>query len=256
MDRLVVQVEEDHLAKLVYPSQPVGGLIELIWNALDADADRVSVEFGENDLGGIDAVTIRDDGHGMNPDEAREVFRTLGGSWKTRGGRSHSKKRSLHGSEGKGRWRAFAVGGIVRWRTVAEVDERTILTVVEGRASALREFDVSDAMPTAEPTGTTVTISAVPQDDRGLRSQRTVHRLMTTFALHLEKYPVTIIYAGKQIDPTALQRHRAEYALPIDSEYGDVVLTVIEWSGIDERLLYLCDADGATLGERRCPGFC
>lgn len=60
-----VQVEEDHLKKLVYASSPDKGLIELIWNALDADVDNVTVSFADNGLGGIDSVRIADDGHGI-----------------------------------------------------------------------------------------------------------------------------------------------------------------------------------------------
>ena len=43
-------------------------MIELVWNALDADASDVRVSLGENELGGIDEVRVTDDGTGMTPE--------------------------------------------------------------------------------------------------------------------------------------------------------------------------------------------
>src|SRR5690349_15844749 len=80
MRRLSVQVEEDHLASLV--RSPFDGLTELIWNALDADAENVAVVYERNAAGGVDAVRVEDDGHGMTEDEILASFDRLGGSWK------------------------------------------------------------------------------------------------------------------------------------------------------------------------------
>ncbi|WP_189149562.1 hypothetical protein [Streptomyces lacrimifluminis] len=44
MHSLTVQVDGDHLARLV--RSPRAGLTELIWNALDADADVVARTHG------------------------------------------------------------------------------------------------------------------------------------------------------------------------------------------------------------------
>ncbi|WP_322749802.1 MULTISPECIES: hypothetical protein [unclassified Frankia] len=55
MSRVTVEVDEDHLAGLLKNAR--AGLAELIWNSLDADANRVDVSTSTNDLGGPETVT-------------------------------------------------------------------------------------------------------------------------------------------------------------------------------------------------------
>jgi anti-sigma regulatory factor (Ser/Thr protein kinase) len=43
---------------------------ELIWNAADADASRIDVEIESNDFG-MQAITVRDHGHGIPHDRLR-----------------------------------------------------------------------------------------------------------------------------------------------------------------------------------------
>lgn len=112
--RFAVQVDADQFDRLARPSQPLAGVAELVWNALDAEAEAVTVSIGRTDLDAVELVVVSDDGHGMTYDDAIRDFKLLGGSWKKvgTGGRrlSRNGKRSLHGSQGEGRFRAFALG--------------------------------------------------------------------------------------------------------------------------------------------------
>ncbi len=63
-------------------TQPLSGVAELVWNALDAEAGTVTIEIARNDLDGVEAVVITDDGHGMTNATAVRDFKRLGGSWK------------------------------------------------------------------------------------------------------------------------------------------------------------------------------
>ena len=83
-------------------AQPVAGVTELVWNALDAEADSVSVVIVRNELDGVDFVVVEDDGHGMTHAEVVRDFRRLGGSWKKMRSTSKNGKRPLHGKEGAG----------------------------------------------------------------------------------------------------------------------------------------------------------
>jgi len=71
-----VEVGEDHLA--AFRRSPRAAIAELIWNGLDADATEVSVEYELNAFDGVDAVTVRDNGTGMTPDDAAFGFRNFG----------------------------------------------------------------------------------------------------------------------------------------------------------------------------------
>ncbi|HOC71008.1 MAG TPA: ATP-binding protein, partial [Candidatus Hydrogenedentes bacterium] len=84
MKRITVEVREDHLENLAQ-TKPILAMAELIWNALDAEATEVRVEFLENDLQGLEAIHVADNGHGLHYEDTFLVFRNLGGSWK-RGG--------------------------------------------------------------------------------------------------------------------------------------------------------------------------
>jgi hypothetical protein len=80
---LDVQLDPQHLERLT-SAAPLTGIMELIWNALDADAENVSVALVRNPLDGIEEIRVVDDGHGITFGEASDTFGKLGGSWKGR----------------------------------------------------------------------------------------------------------------------------------------------------------------------------
>jgi len=82
MTTVRVEVKQDHLERLVQRASPIGAMAELIWNALDGGATTVESFLEENDLGGLSAVTVADNGHGIAHEEALQAFRDLGDSWK------------------------------------------------------------------------------------------------------------------------------------------------------------------------------
>src|SRR5262245_48859438 len=100
-----VELDPQHLQRLG-STTPLTGVTELVWNALDADADRVKVEFGRNALEGVEEIRVVDDGHGMTRNHAVEVFTKLGGSWKREAAGSQGENRALHGRDGRGRFKA------------------------------------------------------------------------------------------------------------------------------------------------------
>ena len=53
------------------------GVIEPIWNVVDADATTIEVELLRTEMGGIDGIVVRDDGHGITPAIAAEQFAKL-----------------------------------------------------------------------------------------------------------------------------------------------------------------------------------
>src|SRR4051812_33585829 len=113
MQRYAVEVQGDHLAKLAN-ARPVQAVAELIWNALDADGTKIEVEIERNELSMV-GIVVRDNGHGIPHADSSALFSKLGGSWKKHGSRSKMKGRMLHGQEGKGRFKAFALGRVVDW---------------------------------------------------------------------------------------------------------------------------------------------
>jgi hypothetical protein len=147
MVRLWLTIGREHVAELARLRNPVGAIEELIWNALDADAEKVTVELERNDLGGVDRVIVTDDGTGIAANRCDEYFQHIGVSWKKRAQTSPVKKRTLHGKNGRGRVRAFALGSEVRWTSVSEGPDGPRRVVIESDRRSMDEFDVSEPEP-------------------------------------------------------------------------------------------------------------
>lgn len=255
-----VALDRQHLER-IGTATPLTGIIELIWNALDADAETVRVEFGRNEIEGIEEIRVIDDGHGMTQQQAIDSFTRLGGSWKQAAPTSQTKQRALHGREGRGRFRVVGFGGRIRWETVAtgpEDEAQRLLTRIEIRASEPDHCDIAEAEPTDAPSGTRLLIDQFAEPPTGLGGDGPLDRLTSTFALYLESYLVDLTFAGTRIDPLTLQERRDEYEVEAGDEHAE--LTVIEWSReMERRHLYLCDESGAPLVEMpagiQAPGF-
>ena len=99
MQEIEVKVENDHIERLT-TAKPILALSELIWNAYDADARTVRVEFEEGGLTKPGLIRVQDDGNGIPFEEAEGYFKSLGGSWKKKGAKTKDG-RFIHGEKGK-----------------------------------------------------------------------------------------------------------------------------------------------------------
>lgn len=249
MKRITVEVREDHLENLAQ-TKPILAMAELIWNALDAEATEVRVEFLENDLQGLEAIHVADNGHGLHYEDTFLVFRNLGGSWKRGGARTHERKRMLHGKFGKGRFRAFSLGNSVRWHSTFREEPDGYSFTIAGNAAALGEFQVFERKSQAEThTGMTVEITQVNDAANLLRGVKAMEEITNIFALYLRQYPDThIIYDGTPLDASNTEKHFASYLLePMVMENGEQVtceLDVVEWNKPGRRGVVLCDENG------------
>jgi hypothetical protein len=247
---ITVTVEDDHLESLARPSRSLAGIAELVWNALDAEADAVKVTVADHSLGGVASVRVVDDGHGLRQEDALEEFGHLGGSWKLHTSYSKNHKRLLHGKHGQGRWRAFSVGSLVRWIAIADSEHRRERTTIIGTRSKLTQFEVGEAEAASDPVGMTVIIENIEEEPASaLLANDAADKLTAMLAPYLERYPdVVVEFRGQRLDPKGLQAHRDEYELDLpDLDYGPLKLTVIEWNRRFPRELLLCDENGITL---------
>ncbi|MDQ1257993.1 MAG: hypothetical protein QG656_2601 [Candidatus Hydrogenedentes bacterium] len=252
MTTITVQVREDHL-EFLSRSRPMAAIAELIWNALDADATSVQVVFVDNELGGLDSVEVRDDGHGLDYGHALEVFKNLGGSWKRDSGRTPHRHRVLHGKYGKGRFRSFVLGNRVEWATVSGGDGNRVGYSIVGRAVKPGEFEVTDPAPAgdAEP-GMRVEIADLAPNIELLRGEKALQDVTDLFALYLRQYPdVRIVYDGTPLDPANAEDVCTEYDLgELVTEDGariQAAMTVVEWHLPGKRGILLCNEHGFAL---------
>jgi hypothetical protein len=254
------------LEKVARTRDPIRAISEFVWNALDADATSISVEFAMNVLGGIQEIVIRDNGVGINHTQASRDFGRLGDSWKRTSHRSPKLQRALHGKEGRGRLRFFSLAEKGRWRSVFKDKAGMQELVIEILAGALEKCDVSD--PSASScidTGTVVELAPLKETFDWLRGREAFLEFNAVFASYVLQYPgVSMSYNGRAIDPadTILQ----SYEFPKQTIVGphrrveDLSLKVIEWnSATESRKIYLGGETGIVLGSQaahvQAPGF-
>lgn len=255
MKTISVKVQSDHLESIAKVRKPLIAVAELIWNGLDADATEVTIEFVSNSMGGLEAIRVTDNGHGLRYDDAEAAFEKLGGSWKKGEPRSKEKKRILHGKHGKGRFRAFALGNKVSWLTRCRDNSGISEFRITGSRDQLGEFHIGDQHKSkAKSTGTVVEVTESPNNLPILTRPEAVQEVTEHFALYMRQFPdVSITYNSTRIDPSAVEDLVQDYALAEvqaqDGKKYDASLTVIEWTTAAERALFLCNKDGFALAE-------
>lgn len=262
----IVQVtaKKDFIESLT-SARPIAALAELIWNGFDAKSNKVEVFLDINEMDGLEAVRVRDYGQGIVYKDVDKLFGSLGDSWKKAAVRLDG--RSLHGKNGKGRFKAFALGSQVEWATTYSVNGKSHTYKIVGKSTSLDNFDIGGlAEVEAGVSGTEVTIHNVHSDFRSLKDESAQMSLAKIFAVFLTEYPeASIEYDGKNVDPSAVQSHREEYELGDIELKGErkvaVSVVIIEWSIPTERVVHLCDSTGISLYETpagqqiRAPGF-
>lgn len=241
----------------------IAAVAELVWNALDANANRVDVVLRRSRLDALMQIDVVDDGDGMTPERARAAFEGLGTTWKR--GRTHTEgtgdRRILNGRHGEGRLWAFALGHRLNWTSTAATPTGRVGVQVTCDMNRADEYQVTQVEPSSVGTGTVVSID-VPEHHRKQQVEDTdaATRLTAHLAFYLRAYPnVRVTFDGVRLDADVLI-DRAPVDLPVhlpDSEPGRLpvaVLTVVEWNRhVDDRPMLLCDDDGVVLATHGKP---
>ena len=168
MRPITVQPQKDFLENISM-TNPYNALAEIIWNGFDANSDKVEVFIRNNSLGGIDSIEVRDAGYGIDHSKLNEFFGQLGGSWK-----KSAKKLSnslLHGENGQGRFKVYALGEQVRWQTIYNDGNTNLEYTIKGDINQIAQVLPSEPEITDKQVGTSVYIDnlieklTLPQKD-------------------------------------------------------------------------------------------
>lgn len=240
MKDLPLVPSDDHVIRLAHESDPIRAVVELVWNSIDGEADNVRVILRRSDMEAIEAVIIEDDGHGITSDEVGSTFGRIGGSWKALSEKSKNGKRSLHGKNGEGRLRAFALGSSVSWVSESANAAGAHETVtIEGSRDRGHVFRW-DAIPSAA-TKSGTTFTALNEQERSLNAlnaDATLVKLRGHFApVLLDDRKLTVTFDGATLDPKDEIERDTERAVP----FGDgqnLQLRIIEWKSGQHRALY------------------
>ena len=253
-----VQAKADYIASLSHAA-PLAAIEELVWNALDADAREVKIDLIQNALGAVEAIRISDDGAGVDVDRIDSTFGGLGGSWKKGRAMTVALKRRLHGRHGRGRFKAFALGGHVEWRTTRAAvasggtgSSQLSSYVISGDLETPGLFKIEET-DSGFATGTEVYITNVrPIADSLTDAGTVVPALAAKFALYLKAYPnVHVYFSGIPVTPVIVRKAVTDYSLRLPSG-AEAKLEVIEWRRrfVGSGKLVFCGKDGFALHEQ------
>ncbi|MEZ9617608.1 ATP-binding protein [Vibrio sp. 10N.261.55.B8] len=243
-----VEVEKDFINRAL-TGKPVLALIELVWNAFDADAENVYLKTNYNELGSIDSITISDDGCGIDKSKFKDYFKSLGVSWKKTKLRSDSG-RYLHGKLGQGRFKSFIVGRYVEWNTTALTPENEYERYsINGLADNPKQFRYTESeISNNGRTGTITTIKEISCNSSDLNVSKIKEVFSTVFANYLSKYPKVKLYVEDEVlDPSSLICYQDKFELdPIEfnGERYDYTLNIIEWDFHCKNEIHLCNMSG------------
>ncbi|MFG1668765.1 ATP-binding protein [Streptomyces sp. Y7] len=262
MPDVTVEVRRDHIERLVRPTKPLHAIFELIWNSLDADAKEVKVFLRRNDMDGVESILVEDNGLGIQRSESEHEFGSLGGSWKSQTRVTRRHKRPLHGSNGEGRFRAFALGPSVTWTTVVDDVNGRIRYQIRANSTTPERFSISDPLGSRDETGTKVAVEGTSGSLVSLKSEKAQSRLAKEFARYLNRFrDVSLVYDGRAVTPDEVIDRIKQIALPSpdENDQKSPTLEIVEWKQDWPNEIFFCDASGAALAEYKAgiqaPGF-
>ncbi|WP_026947150.1 ATP-binding protein [Algoriphagus marincola] len=247
-------VEKDHIESLT-KAGGITAISELIWNSLDADASVIEIETKRNKLDGIESITIKDNGHGIDYSKAQDVFGRLGGSQKKLSSTSPNG-RHYHGKEGKGRYKSLALGDLVQFKsTYKNSDSFKQFTITLDR-NHLSYSDFSDLKTLPKGTGKSgfeVLIQNVNLEHATeaieIRNRKDIEQ---KFASYWINYPdFSISFNGNKLEFESLIKNTDSTDVLIEKEDLSYKfdIKVIEWNFDIKKKTYLCNTKGVPFKE-------
>ncbi len=256
---LEIHVERDHLISLTKVNGTTA-IAELIWNSLDADAKNIEIKYIKNEIR-IDSIEVIDDGHGIAIDTALKAFQSLGGSNKKFSVFSPGH-RALHGKEGKGRLKVFALGDLVTFSSSyydSNIDRYKFFSIKMDKSQINRAF-VSDQIENSEinKSGVQVTIDNIDQDNAlSVFAEKGLNNLEEKFAVYYKSYPnFRISLNGIELKFNNLIKNIYEDFFTQTIEIGgkensyEFKVEIIEWKKLrEQKKLHFCNNNGITYSD-------
>lgn len=255
MEKIIdLGVEKDHIESLTR-ANGITALSELIWNSLDADATVISIEYVSNSLGGFESIEVNDNGLGIEYTKAQEVFGRLGGSEKKNNSTSPGG-RQYHGKEGKGRYKALALGDLVvftsRYKNSSSFKEFTI-TFDRNNLSHSKFSSLKPLEDKASKSGFNVLIQNVNSDIAHQafdeKNRKDLAQKFASYWINYSNFSINI--NGKILEFASLIRNSDETEFLTEKEgiTYRFKFKILEWNFDIKKKTYLCNTKGIPFRE-------
>lgn len=248
-------VEKDHIESLTR-ANGVTAISELIWNSLDADATVIEIEYEPTSIGGYNYLAVIDNGRGIDYNKAQDVFGKIGGSEKKLSNTSPNG-RAYHGKEGKGRYKALALGDLVtftsRYKNGSGINEFDI--TFDHNKISVSEFSDLRKSSNVSNSGFKVLIENVNTESVFQAiSEKNRSEIEQKFASYWINYPdFSISFNGKKLDFNTLIKNQenTEVFQGVEGEKEEYKfnIKIIEWTFDIKKKTYLCNSKGVPFKE-------
>lgn len=241
-----VQITASGIKKSLQRYKPLKAITEYIWNGFDAKATCVNVNYSTNTMGGIEELSIGDNGYGIPFNELEKKFTPFFDSEKVIDPNEKKITSTIHGKNGVGRLTFFQFANSASWTTVYKNEEGNFKYTITIDSNNLEHYSHSDTCPTLEPIGTIVTF-------RGLRvlysSEEIIEYLTLEFCWFLElnkdkNYKLKI--NGVTIDYSNCIGYKEESILNYEKTNITFNIKYIQWKrklNCEYSCYYLIDTD-------------
>lgn len=152
-------------------SGPEAAIIELVKNAYDADASRVTIRFVPPLTPGLGRIEVTDDGHGMTLADIQDKWMEPATTAKTTVRMTPAKHRQMMGSKGIGRFAAAKLGREMALNSISDRTGERLEVLIPKLDWALFDGDryLADisidylTQSSEQPTGTTIEITGLAE---------------------------------------------------------------------------------------------
>lgn len=221
-----VVITEEAIKKL-FKIPAIIALSEAIWNAIDAKAKNIYIEFTKNQLGAIQEIRITDDGDGIPFDKFEEYFLQYQKSWK------REAEGDFHGKNGEGRFKLLAISKNIEWKTIFKTDNNEKEFSIKISKNNPKHFEYSTPKITQEKFGTQVILTQLEDKAKELNSDTTFYNLIAIFALQLKKrINLKIFLDNNELTPNTfiLEESSGVLEFKIENESFNINYTFIAWT--------------------------
>jgi hypothetical protein len=175
------------IRKTLRKYKPLSAIAEYIWNGFDSGASEIRITWQPNGIGGIDSISIEDNGSGIDYYKLDDKFKPFYDTRKTADPASHRYGlSSVHGKNGYGRLTFFCFAERATWSTVFESTDNNLQYTIAIHEQSLHKYEAGDLVKTPNPVGTRVSFVGCRDlyaDDLDRELQ---HHLSLEFAWFLE----------------------------------------------------------------------
>jgi len=246
-----IQITSEGIQKNLRRVKPYDAICEYIWNGFDAGASVIDIEYKVNELDGINFLSVKDNGSGINHKDLPYKFKPFNNSEKYQSREENLHHSIPHGKNGVGRFTFFSFSTDAEWSTIYSDDTgKNKKYSIYMKSSCLHEYNPNDGKEpteTDEQTGTVVSFNNV----FGINCEDLVQSIKDKFFWFM------CMYSYKQYDIRINKesldfssKKKAEFPIDVSNEANlehKFEITAILWNdslGLEYSKYYFVNSDG------------